>query len=96
VSALRWTALEWQAAEAASPADVGQTLIRGTVEGLGGDERAALGAISALASALAGQPAVAGVKILETPLDLPASPGPAAPPSPGFAVTFTLGSRHAP
>jgi hypothetical protein len=96
VSALRWTALEWQAAEAASPADVGQTLIRGTVEGLGGDERAALGAISALASALAGQPAVAGVKILETPLDSPASPGPAVPPSPGFAVSFTLGSRHAP
>jgi hypothetical protein len=71
-------------------------LIRGTVEGLGGNERAALGAISALASALAGQPGVAGVKILETPLDLPASPGPAAPSSLGFAVSFTLGSRHAP
>ncbi len=96
VPALRWTALEWQAAEAASPSAEGPSVIRGTVEGLAGDERAALAAISALASALAGQPGVAGVKILETPLDLPASPGPAAPSSPGFAVAFTLDSRHAP
>jgi hypothetical protein len=96
VPALRWTALEWQAAAAASSAAAGATVIRGTVAGLGGDERAALAAISALASALAGQPGVAGVKILETPLDLPTSPGSAAPASPGFALAFTLGSRHAP
>jgi hypothetical protein len=96
VPALRWTALEWQAAEAASPSAEGATVIRGTVAGLGGDERAALAAISALASALAGQPGVGSVKILETPLDMPTSPGSTAPASPGFALAFTLDRPHAP